>query len=203
MSSFADSTPAPSRRAAWLRGRQFRLGRYRPSPANPLPDIPEGWQAPTVIALDLPQGLPRPGLKRRVADARASVPTSGASSSRADLETWRLYRGLVEAGIEAFWSIRTSSSGVIAAPRDSDAWQAIARGDLPSISPKATVAGVPDPVQTEGSRRAHGTGLGATDGGGARSEDRARPAGSAVRAGGARVPDRRAPGRHCRRRALY
>lgn len=99
---------------AWLRGNQFRLDRYRPSPANPLPLPPTGWSSPRVIALDLPQSLPRPGAQRRVADAEARTPTSRLPGSRVELETWRLYRGLIEAGIETFWAVHTSALGTIA-----------------------------------------------------------------------------------------
>jgi dCTP diphosphatase len=99
---------------AWLRGREFRLGRYRPSAADPLPAILPGWPAPHVIALDLPQGLPRPGARRREADAAAAPPTNALPGTRAELENRRLYRGLIEAGIETYWAIHTTSVGTVA-----------------------------------------------------------------------------------------
>jgi NTP pyrophosphatase (non-canonical NTP hydrolase) len=99
---------------AWLRGREFRIGRYRPSTADPLPETPDGWAAPRVIALDLPQSLPRAGAKRREADAGASTPTSTLPGSRAELANWRLYRGLIEAGVETYWVIHTSAAGTVA-----------------------------------------------------------------------------------------
>jgi dCTP diphosphatase len=99
---------------AWLRGREFRLGRYRPSREAPLPPTPPGWLAPRVIALDLPQSLPRPGAKRRAADAEAVTPTNALPGSRAELQEWRLYRGLIEAGVDTYWAIHTTSAGSIA-----------------------------------------------------------------------------------------
>lgn len=98
---------------AWLRGREFRLGRYRPSRTHPLPLHPAGWPAPRVIALDLPQSLPRPGAKRRAADAAAATPTNALPASRAELRDWRLYRGLIEAGVDTYWAIHTTSAGAI------------------------------------------------------------------------------------------
>jgi NTP pyrophosphatase (non-canonical NTP hydrolase)/predicted nuclease with RNAse H fold len=99
---------------AWLRGREFRLDRYRPTPAAPLPETPEGWSPARIIALDLPQGLPRQGARRREADARASTPTNALPDSRAALATWRLYKGFVEAGVETYWTIHSTAAGAIA-----------------------------------------------------------------------------------------
>jgi dCTP diphosphatase len=99
---------------AWLRGREFRLGRYRPSRTDPLPLTPPGWPAPRVIALDLPQSLPRAGTKRRVADAAAATPTNALPGTRAELQDWRLYRGLIEAGVDTYWTIHTTSAGAVA-----------------------------------------------------------------------------------------
>jgi dCTP diphosphatase len=99
---------------AWLRSREFRLGRYRPSREAPLPQTPRGWPAPRVIALDLPQSLPRPGAKRRAADAAAVTPTNALPGSRAELQDWRLYRGLIEAGVDTYWAIHTTSIGAVA-----------------------------------------------------------------------------------------
>jgi len=99
---------------AWLRAREFKLSRYKPSPANPLPPAPPGWSSPEVIALDLPQGLPREGAKRRQADADATTPTSTLPATRAAMEGWKLYRGLIEAGVETFWAIHTNALGSIA-----------------------------------------------------------------------------------------
>jgi len=107
-------TFASSSYVAWLRGREFKLSRYKPSPANPLPPTPPGWSAPEVIALDLPQGLPRDGAKRRQADAGATTPTSLLPANRAAMEGWKLYRGLIEAGVETFWAIHTNTLGNIA-----------------------------------------------------------------------------------------
>jgi dCTP diphosphatase len=99
---------------AWLRGREFRLGRYRPSREAPLPPTPPGWSTPRVIALDLPQSLPRPGAKRRAADAAAVTPTNALPGSRAEMENWKLYRGLIEAGVDTYWAIHTMSAGTLA-----------------------------------------------------------------------------------------
>lgn len=107
-------TFASSSYVAWLRGPEFMLSRYKPSPAHPLPPTPPGWSSAKVIALDLPQGLPREGAKRRRADANAATPTSLLPANRAALRSWKLYRGLIEAGVETFWAIHTNALGNIA-----------------------------------------------------------------------------------------
>lgn len=107
-------TFASSSYVAWLRGREFLLSRYRPSPSTPLPPTPPNWQSPAVIALDLPQGLPRAGAKRRQADAEATTPTSTLPASRSAIQNWKLYRGLIEAGVETYWAIHTGGLGAVA-----------------------------------------------------------------------------------------
>jgi dCTP diphosphatase len=98
---------------AWLRGSKFLLTTYKPSIDAPLPSTPHGWDPPVVYALDLPQGLARPGSKRREADAAASTPTRVLPADRAELATWKLYKGFVTAGVETFWSIHTNGAGAI------------------------------------------------------------------------------------------
>jgi hypothetical protein len=99
---------------AWLRGSEFLLTTYRPTAGVPLPQTPPGWAAPAAYALDLPQGLPAPGEKRRKADAEAATPTSVLPSTRAALMDWKLHRGFIEAGVEMYWRIHSAGLGRIA-----------------------------------------------------------------------------------------
>lgn len=88
---------------AWLRDREFRLDLYVPSAKCPLPGSPEGLGEPRFIAFDAPQGLPEGDKKVREADAAANTPVRVMPGSRAELKTWKIYRGLIEAGVEIFW----------------------------------------------------------------------------------------------------
>jgi hypothetical protein len=90
---------------AWLRERDLVLDLYIPLPDRPLPAPPPGWPAPLWIGVDGPQGLPRRGEKCRRADREARVPTQVLPRDRAELVSWRLYRGLIETGIELFWAV--------------------------------------------------------------------------------------------------
>ena len=65
---------------------------------------PRGVETPKFIAFDAPQGLPRAGVPRRLADEQANTPTRKLPSDRSELADWRIYRGLIEAGIDIFWS---------------------------------------------------------------------------------------------------
>ena len=89
---------------AWLHEREFTLDMYIPSVRNPLPAPPVGWTQAEYISFDAPTGLPKPGHRRRVADQMAKTPTSVLPSSRRELGSWKLYKGVIEAGIEVFWS---------------------------------------------------------------------------------------------------
>lgn len=104
-------TPA---HVAWLlEDLSFSLGSYRPSRERPLPEPPAGAGVPACYAIDGPQGLPRRGALIRQADLAAGTPTRRLPATRQDLESWRLYRGLIEAGIEVFWSVYERGLGRI------------------------------------------------------------------------------------------
>lgn len=90
---------------AWLWDGQFLLDMYIPSTLEPLPPLPSGWPQPQYIAIDAPQGLAKVGQKRRVADVEAKTPTSVLPQNREELATWRIYQGLIAAGIEICWSV--------------------------------------------------------------------------------------------------
>lgn len=98
---------------AWLRRGVFHLDMYLPSLDRPLPPAPRGYGSPAYIAIDAPQGLPRRGSGRRLADAAAGTPTNIMPPDREALGRWRLYRGLIEAGIELFWAVYERRLGVI------------------------------------------------------------------------------------------
>lgn len=104
-------TPA---HVAWLlEDLSFSLGSYQPSRERPLPEPPVGAGIPACYAIDGPQGLPRRGAAARQADQAAGTPTRRLPATRQDLESWRLYRGLIEAGIEVFWSVYRRGLGRI------------------------------------------------------------------------------------------
>ena len=91
---------------AWLQNRTFVLDLYQPGPDRLLPEEPFAGMAASAYALDAPQGLANPGRKRRHADQQAKTPTSVLPWDREALAGWRLFRGLIEAGIDIFWGIR-------------------------------------------------------------------------------------------------
>ncbi len=104
-------TPA---HVAWLaEDRSFRLDSYLPSQDRPLPEPPPGAEMPACYAIDGPQGLPRRGAVIRQADLAAGTPTRRLPATRQELESWRLYRGLIEAGIEVFWGVYVGGLGRI------------------------------------------------------------------------------------------
>lgn len=90
---------------AWLQNREFLLDLRLLSPEAPLPDPPPGWKRPSWIALDAPQGLPKPGRRVRQADREAGTPTRTLPGSRQELAGWRIYRPFITAGVEIFWSV--------------------------------------------------------------------------------------------------
>lgn len=59
----------------------------------------------------MPQSLPLVGRSRRRADELADTPTRRLPASRSELENWKLYKGLIEAGVEIFWSAHTRRLG--------------------------------------------------------------------------------------------
>lgn len=98
---------------AWVKDRMILLDAYVPNARRPLPAVPVGWDVPNYVAFDAPQGLPAPGAIRRLADKEANTPTRKLPTGRSQLAEWRLYKGLVEAGVEIFWSIHQSSLGSV------------------------------------------------------------------------------------------
>jgi len=90
---------------AWLRDQEFILDLYIPSGENPLPPFPAWVEGRLYFAFDAPQGLPADGRNVRKADQDAKTPTQALPRNRTELHTWKLYRGLIEAGMEIFWSI--------------------------------------------------------------------------------------------------
>jgi len=89
---------------AWLRQGRFVLDLYVPSAESPLPTPPAGWPQPAYIAFDAPQGLPRPGQSRRLADEQAGTPTRRLPTSREELARWRSYKHLIRTGVQIFWA---------------------------------------------------------------------------------------------------
>lgn len=89
---------------AWLDQQRFVLDLYIPSIKQPLPEPPSGYDQPIYIGFDVPQGLPAIESACRVADKLANTPTRRLPQSREQLQTWVLYKGLVEAGVEIFWT---------------------------------------------------------------------------------------------------
>ena len=89
---------------AWLNGQEFTLDMYQPTEDTPLPRTPAGLPAPAVFAVDAPQGLPCPGARVREADRKAGTPTNKLPSTRAELEQWKLYGGLIRVGVMMFWA---------------------------------------------------------------------------------------------------
>lgn len=85
--------------------KRFYLDQYIPSHLEPLPKQPPDWGETACIGFDAPQGLPAPGEKVRLADKEAKTPTNVLPADRTELENWKLYQGLIQAGVEIFWSV--------------------------------------------------------------------------------------------------
>ncbi|MYA34269.1 MAG: DUF429 domain-containing protein [Gemmatimonadales bacterium] len=98
---------------AWLQNRTFVLDLYQPSPDRLLPETPFADLAVSAYALDAPQGLAEPGRKRRHADEQAQTPTRVLPRDRNALPEWKLYRGLIEAGLDIFWGIQERGVGCV------------------------------------------------------------------------------------------
>jgi hypothetical protein len=94
----------------WLQGDQIWYDQYRPGPGSWLPLPPSGVSTPVCIAIDAPQGLPLltadPPI--RPCDRDAATPTKRLPRTRDQLSSWRLYRPLIEVGIDLFWWCHTS-----------------------------------------------------------------------------------------------
>ncbi len=78
---------------------------YVPSPERPLPSLGRGPPPAAYFGIDAPQGLPARGASVREADREAGTPTKKLPADRDELARSKLYRGLIEAGIEVFWSV--------------------------------------------------------------------------------------------------
>lgn len=98
---------------AWLRDGEFFLDMYLPSLLALLPSPPPSWDQPAFIAFDAPQGLPFAGHPVREADRLAGTPTKKLPAGRAELGRSRLYRGLVEAGVEIFWQAQSRGQACV------------------------------------------------------------------------------------------
>ncbi len=103
---------------AWLKGGTFHLDAYLASVERPLPEPPAildvgDHRQVAAYAIDAPQGLPAEGRPRREADEAAGTPTRKLPKSRTELEESRLYRELIRAGLEVFWSVHANNIGGI------------------------------------------------------------------------------------------
>jgi len=100
---------------AWcdMARKRFYLDQYLPTREKPLPEPPAPWPEPAYIGFDAPQGLPAPGEKLRLADKKAGVPTRKLPRNRDELSRWNLYKGLIESGVEIFWSVYSQKSANI------------------------------------------------------------------------------------------
>ena len=96
---------------AWLHDRRFTLDLYVPSRERPIPTSPAGLAAPAAIAFDAPQSMAAVGAMRRDADRLANTPTRRLPGDRQQLAGWKLYAGLIEAGIEIFWGVHVARLG--------------------------------------------------------------------------------------------
>jgi len=103
---------------AWLEGKEFHFDLYLPSKEKPFPPLPSGLSIPTHIAFDGPQSLPAIGNKRRECDKLANTPTRVLPSNRKELQSWKMYRQLIECGIEIFWSVYSNNLASIAGLKD-------------------------------------------------------------------------------------
>lgn len=120
----AGSLKTPSY-VAWLRDQEFLLDIYIPSSDKPLPESPESWSQPLYVAIDAPQGLPAPGKSNREADREASTPTKRLPADRVKLAQSKLYKGLIEAGIEIFWSVHEGEWGRIPGLDERPEWPVV------------------------------------------------------------------------------
>ena len=99
---------------AWLVGKEFHFDLYLASKDKPFPPLPSGISIPTHIAFDGPQSLPLIGNKRRECDKGAKTPTSVLPLTREELKDWKLFKRLIECGVEIFWSIYEKNLASIA-----------------------------------------------------------------------------------------
>ena len=90
---------------AWLEGKEFHFDLYLASKNKPFPPLPRGISIPTHIAFDGPQSLPEIGNKRRECDKLANTPTRILPLTREELKDWKIFKQLIECGVEIFWNI--------------------------------------------------------------------------------------------------
>lgn len=101
---------------AWLDRETFLLDAYMTSPAAPLPQVPDGLETITHIAVDAPQSLPRIGETKRYCDDNklgAGTPTQKLPRSRTELKLSKLYKEFIAAGIDLFWNVYKSGEGQV------------------------------------------------------------------------------------------
>jgi hypothetical protein len=103
---------------AWMEGKEFYLDLYLPSKEKPFPALPSGISIPTHIAFDGPQSLPAIGSKRRECDKLANTPTRVLPSNKNELKSWKMYKQLIECGVELFWNIYEKNLASIAGLND-------------------------------------------------------------------------------------
>ncbi len=119
---------------AWLDGRRFALDSYQATENRPLPEPPSGLPPPSVSALDAPQGLPRLDEAVRKADREANTPTRRLPDTRQKLNSWKLYGGLVRAGVLIFWSAHHNRLATIFGLEDKGASQPTVATDHPLLA---------------------------------------------------------------------
>jgi predicted nuclease with RNAse H fold len=103
---------------AWLEGKEFLFDLNITSKEKPLPSLPTGISKPTHCALDGPQSLPLIGNKRRECDKGAKTPTSVLPLTRQELSEWKMYKQLIECGIEVFWNTYEKNLSAVAGLND-------------------------------------------------------------------------------------
>ncbi|MCW8996056.1 MAG: DUF429 domain-containing protein [Psychromonas sp.] len=101
-----------------MEGKEIYFDLYLPSKEKPFPPLPRGLSIPTHIAFDGPQSLPAIGNKRRECDKLANTPTRVLPSNRKELKSWKMYKQLIECGIEIFWNIYRKNLAAIAGLND-------------------------------------------------------------------------------------
>jgi len=101
---------------AWLEDNQFFIDAYQATPEHILPVPPEFLSPVRAIAVDAPQGLPALDAEKpiRRCDQLANSPTRVLPLHRRDLQTWNLYCGLIEFGIDFFWKCHQTPGITIA-----------------------------------------------------------------------------------------
>ena len=105
---------------AWLQDKHFLFDIYIPSKEAPLPKLNLDISYSTHFAIDGPQSLPVIENKRRECDRLANTPTSILPKNRHELSTWKMYKQLIECGIEVFWSAHKNGFASIGGTEESN-----------------------------------------------------------------------------------